>query len=61
MNGNTLGVFLFLLFSAGGDNVIGIKHLNDIYSKKRIEKSLTFIFTDGIFIKSLTSDGEIVL
>jgi len=54
-------VFLFLLFSAGGDNVIGIKHLNDIYSKKRIEKSLTFIFTDGIFIKSLTSDGEIVL
>jgi len=59
--GHTRCVPIFLLFSAGGDNVIGIKHLNDTYSEKRIEKSLTFIFTDGIFIKSLMGDREIVL
>ncbi len=54
-------MFPFLYSLVGGNNVIGIKYLKDTYSKKRIEKSLTFIFTDGIFIKSLTGDGEIVL
>jgi hypothetical protein len=28
---------------------------------KKIEKLLTYIFADGILVKSLTGDGEIVL
>lgn len=50
----------FSISTPTGSNVIGIKYFHDDYRKK-IEKLLTFIFTDGILIKSLTGDREIVL